>query len=118
MASSSQQKKRVAIVGAGAAGMSSAYALGLHPEQFDVVVFERSDTCGGMATSTEIDAAKYGAGYINDGVQGGSPQFYNTFMLFERLGFKGSKVGFQISFGREPGKDFCGSAFRCQGAPS
>lgn len=49
--------------------MSAAYALSLSPELFDVTVFERSDCAGGMATSTEIDE-KYGAKYINDGVQG------------------------------------------------
>jgi protoporphyrinogen oxidase len=63
-------RKRVAIVGAGAAGMSAAYALSLKPDLFDVTLFERSTYTGGMATSTEIDEATYGASYINDGVQG------------------------------------------------
>lgn len=65
-----QPRKRVAIVGAGAAGMSAAYALSLKPDLFDVTLFERSTYTGGMATSTEIDEATYGASYINDGVQG------------------------------------------------
>lgn len=68
-ASSPARKKRVAIVGAGAAGMSAAWALSLSPDEFEVTLFERSPHTGGMATSTEIDE-KYGASYINDGVQG------------------------------------------------
>jgi hypothetical protein len=119
-----KERKRVAIVGAGAAGMSATYgthsistpelsfthyhtALSLSPDNFEVTLFERAGNCGGMATSIPIDASKYGAPYINDGVQGGSPVFHNTFGMFDRLGFRGSKVGFQISFGKEPGVDFC-----------
>ncbi|KAM0786595.1 hypothetical protein ACM66B_002049 [Microbotryomycetes sp. NB124-2] len=95
-----QQRKRVAIVGAGSAGMSAAYALSLSPDKFEVVLYERAGNCGGMATSTDIDASKYGASYINDGVQGASPVFYNTFKVFEELGFGSSQVGMQISFGK------------------
>lgn len=65
-------KKSIVIVGAGAAGMSAAYSFSLKPDEFDVVLLERSSYCGGMATSTEIDPAIYGASYVNDGVQGES----------------------------------------------
>lgn len=68
-----EKKRRIAIVGAGSAGMSAAYALSLSPDRFQVTLFERSTYTGGMATSTEIDAEKYGASYMNDGVQGSSP---------------------------------------------
>lgn len=119
-----KKKKRVAIVGAGSAGMSAAYALSLSPELFDVTLCERSTHTGGMATSTEINAEKYGAAYINDGVQGtfqllcswrrssrspwpgltsgagASPVFYNVFKLFELLGFESTEVGMQCSFGK------------------
>ena len=65
------KRKRVAIVGAGSAGMSAAWALSLSPDEFEVTLFERSGYTGGMATSTEIEhPEKYGASYINDGVQG------------------------------------------------
>lgn len=63
-------KKRIAIVGAGASGMSAAYALSLSPDEFEVVLLERSAYAGGMATSCEIDEARYGASFINEGVQG------------------------------------------------
>ncbi|KAL5523247.1 hypothetical protein ACEPAF_1514 [Sanghuangporus sanghuang] len=91
---------KVAIVGAGSAGMAAAFALTNHPDKFQVTVFDKQDVCGGMATSIPIDADKFGASYINDGVQGGSPQFYNTFKFFEKLGFRSTEVGMQISFGK------------------
>ncbi|EJC98286.1 FAD/NAD-binding domain-containing protein [Fomitiporia mediterranea MF3/22] len=102
MTKDQQQKRpiRVAIVGAGSAGMAAGFALTNHPEKFHVTIFDKQNVCGGMATSIPIDAGKFGASYINDGVQGGSPQFYNTFKFFEKLGFKSSEVGMQISFGK------------------
>lgn len=59
-------RKRVCIVGAGASGSSAAYALSRHPDEFEVTVFDKEAVAGGMATSIDIDAAKYGASYIND----------------------------------------------------
>ncbi|KAI0300062.1 hypothetical protein B0F90DRAFT_1817851 [Multifurca ochricompacta] len=46
---------RVAIVGAGAAGLSAAYALSKHTDKFIVTVFEKEPVAGGMASSTDID---------------------------------------------------------------
>ncbi|KAI5122113.1 hypothetical protein M0805_002235 [Coniferiporia weirii] len=91
---------RVAIIGAGSAGMAAAFALTNHLDKFHVTIFDKQDVCGGMATSSPIDAKKFGASYINDGVQGGSPQFYNTYKFFEMMGFKSTEVGMQISFGK------------------
>lgn len=64
-----------------------------------------------MATSISLDKSKYGADYINDGVQGASPVFYNTYAMFDKLGFKASPVGMQVSFGREPDADFWSNVF-------
>jgi hypothetical protein len=91
--------------------MSCAESLSRYPEKFKVTLIERSPNCGGMATSHPIDPHKYGADYINDGVQGGSPQFFNTYKMFEQLGFQPTKVDMQLSFGREPGKDYWGNVF-------
>ncbi|KAF9534035.1 FAD/NAD-P-binding domain-containing protein [Crepidotus variabilis] len=104
-------KLRVLIVGAGASGMSAAYAFSQHPDRFSVKVYERSSSCGGMATSHPIDASKYGASYINDGVQGASPVFHNTYAIFEKLGYKASEVDMQVSFGKDPEKDFWTNVF-------
>ncbi|EMD32158.1 hypothetical protein CERSUDRAFT_119132 [Gelatoporia subvermispora B] len=95
---------RVCIVGAGASGMSAAYALSRHPDRYQVTVFDKAPLTGGMATSIDIDADKYGAAYINDGVQGCSPVFANTLCMFRMLGFEATEVGMQISFGK--GDDF------------
>ncbi len=111
MSSTSLQRKHIVILGAGAAGMSCAESLSRHPEKFKVTLIERSPSCGGMATSYPIDPHKYGADYINDGVQGGSPQFFNTYKMFEQVGFQPTKVDMQLSFGREPGKDYWGNVF-------
>jgi phytoene dehydrogenase-like protein len=103
--------KRVVIVGAGAAGMAAAEALSRHPERFQVTVVERTHVCGGMATSEEIDPKKFGASFINDGVQGSSPQFANTFAVFDLMGVEPSKIEMQVSFGRDVEADFWSNVF-------
>ncbi|KAF9463968.1 hypothetical protein BDZ94DRAFT_582884 [Collybia nuda] len=108
------QKLRVCIVGSGAAGMSAAYAFSQHPDRFDVTLYERSSSPGGMATSTPINQDKYGASYINDGVQGASPVFHNTYAIFERLGFSASDVGMQVSFGKDAETEFWSNVFPSQ----
>ncbi len=102
--------KRILIVGAGAAGMSAGEALSRSPSQFEVCIIERTNVCGGMATSEEIDPAKFGASFINDGVQGASPQFANTYAVFDLLGFKPSPIDMQVSFGRDK-EDFWSNVF-------
>ncbi|PFH50038.1 hypothetical protein AMATHDRAFT_75855 [Amanita thiersii Skay4041] len=109
--STSPTKIRVLIVGAGAAGLSAAYALSQHPDQYDVRVYERSSYAGGMATSAPIDKTKYRADYINDGVQGASPVFYNTYAIFEKLGFSAADVDMQVSFGRDEETEFWTNVF-------
>ena len=99
-------KKRVLVVGAGCSGMSAAYAFSLAPDKFDVRVYDRAPSVGGSATSYQLPTSpssesKFGAQYINDGVQGASPVFFNTLRMFEQvLGFRASDVGMQISFGK------------------
>ena len=77
--------------------MSAAYALSRHPDRFEVTVFDKEAVAGGMATSIDIDPAKYGASYINDGVQGCSPAFANTMRMFRMLGFEPTEVGMQYA---------------------
>lgn len=67
------KQKHVVIVGAGAAGMSCAATLAQHPDKFKVTVLERGPVCGGQATSIPLDSNKFGAAWMNNGVQGGSP---------------------------------------------
>jgi predicted NAD/FAD-binding protein len=89
---------RVAIVGAGAAGLSAAYAFSKHPDKFIVIVFEKEHVTGGMASSMNIDPKLCGASYINDGVQGCSPAFANTLRIFRELGYPPQKVDMQCAF--------------------
>ena len=67
------RQKHVVIVGAGAAGMSCAATLAEHPDKFKVTVIERGPVTGGQATSISLDEKHFGAGWMNNGVQGGSP---------------------------------------------
>lgn len=55
---------------------------------------------GGQATSIALDKAKYGATWLNDGVQGGSPIFKHTFNFFRRYGHAPHEVRLQVSFGK------------------
>lgn len=73
MASPNKRQKHVVIVGAGAAGMSCAASLAQHPDKFKVTVIERGSVCGGQATSISLDEKTFGASWMNNGVQGGSP---------------------------------------------
>jgi NADPH-dependent 2,4-dienoyl-CoA reductase/sulfur reductase-like enzyme len=70
MPASETRKKRVLIVGAGAAGMACADALADHPDKFDVTLVDAQDYCGGQMFSIPIDESKFGAPFLNQGVQG------------------------------------------------
>jgi hypothetical protein len=93
---------RVAIVGAGAAGLSAAYAFSKHPDKFTAIVFEKEHVAGGMASSMNIDPKLCGASYINDGVQGCSPAFANTLRIFRELGYPPQKVDMQCVVSTNP----------------
>ena len=58
---------------------------------------------GGQATSIPLDKDRYGAEWLNNGVQGGSPIFRHTFNFFKRYGHDPQEVKLQVSFGK--GKD-------------
>ena len=58
---------------------------------------------GGQATSISLDKEKYGADWMNDGVQGGSPIFRHTLKFFKQYGHEAQEVKLQVAFGK--GKD-------------
>ncbi|KAE8154593.1 hypothetical protein BDV25DRAFT_171805 [Aspergillus avenaceus] len=97
-----ESRKRVAIIGAGAAGMSCASTLAKHPDKFDVSLFDVASYTGGQATSISLDDSRYGASWLNDGVQGGSPIFRHTFNFFRRYGYEPQIVKLQVAFGKGP----------------
>jgi hypothetical protein len=63
-------------------------------------MIERKDVTGGQATSISLDKDKYGASWLNDGVQGGSPIFRHTFNFFKRYGHNPKELKLQVSFGQ------------------
>ncbi|MCJ1309123.1 hypothetical protein MMC25_002778 [Agyrium rufum] len=97
------RKKKVLVVGAGAAGMSCAHHLIQHPEKFDVTLIDAVDYCGGQAFSIPIDKEKFGASWLNQGVQGGSNIFHHTMTMFARQGHHADPVKLQVSFGKDEG---------------
>lgn len=46
--------RRVAIIGAGVAGLGAAWALNRHPEKFDIQVFEANSIIGGNAITVDM----------------------------------------------------------------
>ncbi|GAA5982237.1 hypothetical protein JCM11641_006235 [Rhodosporidiobolus odoratus] len=109
MAPKLQPKKRVLVVGAGAAGMSCAEQLSHHPDKFDVTLAEAQDYCGGQAFSIPIDEKKYGAPWMNQGVQGGSYIYHHTFHMFKERGTQAEPVDLEVSFGK--GEQFWTNVF-------
>ncbi|KAI5203998.1 hypothetical protein AUEXF2481DRAFT_91798 [Aureobasidium subglaciale EXF-2481] len=97
----SQKRKKVLVVGAGAAGMSCAHHLAEHPDKFDVTIIDAVDYCGGQAYSIPIDKNKYGASWLNQGVQGGSYIFHHTMTMFARQGHHADPVKLQVAFGKD-----------------
>lgn len=81
-----------------------------------MTLLEKETAVGGQATSIEIDDQKYGASWMNNGVQGGSsvcytyskeapnpntPQiFKHTFNFFRQQGYPPEDVRLQVSFGK------------------
>ncbi|KAK3066376.1 hypothetical protein LTS18_001775, partial [Coniosporium uncinatum] len=95
------RKKKVLIVGAGAAGMTCAHHLANHPDKFDVTIIDSVDYCGGQAYSIPIDKNKHGASWLNQGVQGGSYIFHHTMTMFARQGYHADPVNLQVAFGKD-----------------
>src|ERR1700760_943971 len=81
--------------------MSCAHHLAEHPAEFDVTLVDVVDYCGGQAFSIPLDKEMTGAGWMNQGVQGGSPIFHHTMTMFARQGYYADPVKLQVSFGKD-----------------
>lgn len=101
MAEGELTRKRILIVGAGAAGMSCAFHLAQHSDKFDVTLMEASSYCGGQAFAIPIEKEQHGASWLNQGVQGGSYIFHHTMTMFARQGYAANPVKLQVSFGKD-----------------
>lgn len=80
--------------------MSCAHHLAAHPSKFDVTLIDAVDYCGGQAYSIPIDKEKYGASWLNQGVQGGSYIFHHTLTMFARQNHLADPVKLQVAFGK------------------
>ena len=80
--------------------MSCAEQLSQHPEQYDVTVIEAQGYPGGQAFSIPIDEQKYGAPWMNQGVQGGSFIYHHTFRMMKKQGYSPEPVDLHVSFGK------------------
>jgi hypothetical protein len=81
--------------------MSCANQLAEHPDKFDITLIEAVNYCGGQAFSIDIDKEKFGASWLNQGVQGGSYIYHHTMAMFGKLGFRADPVELQVSFGKD-----------------
>lgn len=61
-------KRRVAVIGAGAAGMAAAWCLSRHADRFQVVVFEKSSRVGGNALAVDVPLEDGGTAPVDIGV--------------------------------------------------
>eukprot|EP00045_Choanoeca_perplexa_P019564 m.3145 g.3145 ORF g.3145 m.3145 type:complete len:476 (-) comp4584_c0_seq1:3-1430(-) len=96
MSSEPLRPKRVCVVGAGAAGLATAWSLGRHPDKFEVHVYEKDAWAGGVSTSEDIGQGHW----VNDGVQGASDSYRNTILFHKEFGFEHHPVHLKVAFGK------------------
>ena len=95
---SAHPRKRVCIVGAGAAGMAAAWSLSRFPDRFEVDVIEPGEVCGGVACTLSHEGTS-----VNYGVQGGSPPSHqNTVEMMKAFGVEVAPTKLDVSFGQGP----------------
>jgi predicted NAD/FAD-binding protein len=91
-------RKKICIIGAGAAGLASAWSL-CRSQGFAVTVYEKNEHLGGVATTLPIMTSAVDKIWINDQVQGGAPIYRNTKHLFEAVGFDFVSITLKVSVG-------------------
>ncbi|KAK4531703.1 hypothetical protein CCYA_CCYA09G2560 [Cyanidiococcus yangmingshanensis] len=90
-------RRRVLVIGAGAAGCAAAWSLARSAPAIAVEVWEKAAVPGGVATTQHWNGY-----WFNDGVQGGAPSYHNTLRLHEACGFRPRPVHMTINFGKGP----------------
>lgn len=101
---SGSTRRRVCVVGGGAAGLGCAWSLvqGSSGNCHDVVVLEAGIFPGGVASTETLHIPGDGGVKveINDGVQGGASSYRNTLMLMKQVGLGDPRwVDMKVSFG-------------------
>ena len=110
---------RIAIIGAGAAGLAAAWSLG-EQKRHEIDVWDRLPQPGGVATSLalkdkgtpgadktpESDTSSEGSSlWINDQVQGATPTYFNLLRFIEQFGVETSVTQLRILFGSGESRD-------------
>ena len=99
-ASQCAAKRRVLVVGGGAAGTAAAWSLSRSPA-FHVSLWESAPVLGGVATTESLTLADGSIVAINDGVQGGAPSYRNCLSMHAALGgFVPQQVFMKVAFGK------------------
>ncbi|CAB9499591.1 flavin-containing amine oxidasedehydrogenase [Seminavis robusta] len=96
----SSNKKRIAIVGGGAAGVSTAWSLArsVH-EKVDVTIIEPCPSLGGVACTKYLDNQQF----LNYGVQGGTPASHRNIIAFlKEFNEDIDDAHLSVSFGKGP----------------
>ena len=95
------KRRKVLVVGGGAAGTAAAWSLSRSPALFDVSLWESAPVLGGVATTEALKLADGSVVAINDGVQGGAPSYRNCLSLHAALGgFVPQQVFMKVAFGK------------------
>jgi uncharacterized protein len=74
--------QKIAIVGAGVAGLGAAWALNKHPDRFDIRVFEASDRIGGNAITVDMPQADGRSIPFDISVTACIPTVYHNYVQF------------------------------------
>jgi predicted NAD/FAD-binding protein len=76
--------ERICVVGAGVSGLGAAWALGLHPDRYQVEVFEGRDQVGGNARTVDIPQASGMPVPVDISVTAFIPSMYPTIVELMR----------------------------------
>jgi len=74
--------RKIAIVGAGVAGLGAAWALQRHPERFDIRVFEANSTIGGNAITVDMPQEDGSSIPFDISVTACIPTVYHNYVQF------------------------------------
>lgn len=78
------RRRRVAVVGAGIAGLGAAWALARHPDRFELTLYEKSQRLGGNAVTVDVPQADGSSIPIDISVTAYIPTVYQNYLQLLR----------------------------------
>ncbi|GHE43599.1 amine oxidase [Streptomyces longispororuber] len=97
-------RTRVAIVGAGVAGLGAAWALSRHPQRYDIEVYERGPAVGGNARTADFPRKDGGTTPADVAVTAFIPSVYQNYVaLLRTLGIDTvpTRFSYAVHYGDE-----------------